>query len=76
MDFGPSTHFTDVLSVNVESRLSLRVLNSEVVPCLVQNDVNYMIPCRFRRNFSFVPIDSIYVKKITQKYRIFGHVLR
>jgi hypothetical protein len=73
MDFGRSLHFTDVLSLNGEPRLSLTVLNSEVVPCLVQNYVNYMIPCRFRRNFPFVPIDSVYVKKITH---IFGHVLR
>jgi len=75
MDFGPSTHFTDVVSVNAESCLSLTVPNLEVVPCLVQNDVNYMIPCLFRRNSPFVPIDSVNVKKITHKYRIFGHVM-
>ena len=76
MDFGPSTHFTDVVSVNAESRLSLTVLNSEDVACLVQNDVKYVISCRFRRNPPFVLIDSVNIKKITQKYRIFGHVMR
>jgi hypothetical protein len=76
MDFGPSTQFTDVVSVNAESRFSLTVLNSEIDPCLVQNDVNCMIPCRFRPNSPFVPIDSVNVKKTAQKYKISGHVIR
>ena len=76
MDFGLNMHFTDVLSVNADSPLSLIVLNSYVVPCLVQNYVNYIMPCRFRRGCPFVPIDSVNVKKITQKYRIFGCVIK